>query len=168
MRAVNGTILGDFRQSAREISEIMNWQEALAVEYILLGTIPSHPKYSVSFHLRSPIEGDTQATLSWRLDVYAPISSKEIAAINERVNQQVWGSQRPRDSITQKDIDLVIFVDEWKAQNGRPRWRKIASEWNASHPPDWEIDSLLSQNMSKAYNDAKKKIIPKIHFENLI
>ncbi|MEJ5384825.1 MAG: hypothetical protein WHS44_08100 [Fimbriimonadales bacterium] len=140
----------ELARAVQELGRFTHWAESQCLEFLLSNAMPdglpaeAHLTFGLS-------EGTTYITL--RLPAFLVADS--VALLYRRLQKRAYGNRKRLQGIQERIAELIRFVEAYRAQNPKARWREVAGAWNAhclqqQRPPEWRAsESTLKRHYER-------------------
>ena len=145
-------------KAVQSLVSACGWRECDAVEFALCNRVPEGLPIGVK------VEWSLASRLSF-LGVRVPLymQSEEVARVYTQVRRELSRKARYK-GISEFTARFVRFVEEYRQQHPRAKWKAIIAEWNRQHPQE-PISEKEAQNLITHYPRTIDTITKQVEIE---
>jgi hypothetical protein len=139
----------ELMRAVQELGRFTHWAESQCVEFLLSNAMPDG--LPVEAHITFGLsEGTTYITLH----LPAFLEADYVALLYRRLQKRAYGNRKRLQGIQERTGELIRFVEAYRAQNPKARWREVAEAWNAhclqQQRPEWQAsESTLKRHYER-------------------
>jgi len=134
------------------------WSECDAIEFALCNRVPEGLPIGVKVEWSLP---SGLSFLSVRVPLY--MQPDEVARVYAQVRRAKKRKARYK-GISEFTARFVRFVEEYRLQHPRAKWKAIIAEWNRQHPQE-PISEKRAQGLITTYNRTLHIIAQQVEIE---